>query len=358
MKANRLILILALVLLASLLSACGGAPVASSWPGLAADQEAAYLANGAIVYAIRLKDGEEIWRFPESPSSKLAFYSNPVFTSDGQLLLGSSGAEHTLFSVDAETGKDTWSFTEANDQWVASPLVVGEMVYAPNADGTLYVFNMAQEGNDKLAWKVELGGKLWSQPVTDGTRVYVASLDHHLHAVDMATHSVMWVADLGGAVSGVPALDEGQIFIGSFDPALTAINTADGSITWTASTESWVWGGPALDGETLYFGDLDGNFYTVNAADGAVLDSSKPDGPILATPIVLNGQVFFVTENGTVYSFMPGANPQSMEKLDGKLYTAPVAAGDLILVAPFQGEFLLVALNADGKVVWSFTSEK
>ena len=171
MKSNRFTLLAAFVLLATLLSACGGTPAAATWAGLAADENAAYLANGAIVYAVRVKDGEDLWRFPEKASSKLLFNSNPVFTSDGQLLIGSSGTDHSLFRVDPETGKDNWSFSDAADQWVASPLVVGDIVYAPNADGYLYVFDLAQDDKDKLVTRVELGGKLWAQPVSDGNYV-------------------------------------------------------------------------------------------------------------------------------------------------------------------------------------------
>lgn len=354
MKNNHLLLFLALALLTLTLSACGGTPAAATWPGLAADENAAYLANGSSVEAIRLSDGEKFWSFPEKPSTKLVFYSNPVFTSNGELLIGSSGADHSLFRLDPDTGKDTWSFTEAKDHWVASPLVVGEMVYAPNVDGMLYVFDMTMEGNDKLAWKVELGGKLWAQPVMDGGNLYITSLDHNVHVVDLQTHEASLITQLGGAIPGVPSLGDGQLYVGSFDSSMVAINTTDGSIAWTTPVESWVWGGPALDGNTLYVGDLNGNFYSINAADGTIVDSFKPDGSILATPLFLNGQVIFVTENGTVYSLMPGENPQSMEKLNGKLYTAPVAAGNLLLIAPFQGDFLLVALDVDGKEEWHY----
>lgn len=358
MKNNRLLLLLLFTLLVLTLSACGGSPAASTWPGLAADATTAYLANGSAVHAIRLSDGEELWSFPEKASTKLIFYSNPVLTSDGQLLVGSSGSEHTLFRVDPETGKETWSFSDARDHWVASPLVAGELVYAPNDDGTLYVFDMSMEGNDKLAWKVEIGGQFWAQPVIDGGKLYLTSLDHVVHAVDLKTHRADILARLEGAITGVPVWADGQLYVGSFDESMVAINTKDGSITWTRPVESWIWGGPILLDGTLYFGDLEGNFYSINAADGTILDSSMPDGPIVATPLFLDGQVIFVTEDGTVYSLTPGENPQSMEKLDGKLYTAPVAAGDFILVAPFQGEHLLVALDLDGKEAWHYPAEQ
>jgi len=357
MKANRIALIFALILAAFLLSACGGTPPAATWPGLAADSNAAYLTNGATVYALRLKDGQELWRFPEKPNSKLLFYSNPVFTPDGQLIFGSSGNDHSIFRVDTQTHTSTWSYNKAKDHWMASPLVDGNLVYAPNADGTLYVFDMSMQDADKLAWSVNLGGKLWATPAKDDKNIYVTSLDHHLYIVDLQTHNVKSVV-LDGAIPGSPALTQGQLVVGSLGKSLKAVNPADSSIAWSLTTESWVWGSPILVGDALYFGDLGGNFYTVNATDGTVIEKIKPDDAILATPLAINGQIVFVTESGTVYSLTPGGTPQNMETLKGKLYTAPVAAGNMILVAPFQGDFLLVALDPDGKVVWSFTPAK
>lgn len=357
MKINRPILFLALALLALTLSACSGTPPAATWPGLAADETAAYLANGSIVYAVRLSDGQQLWSFPEKPGAKLAFYANPVLTSDGQLLVGSSGSDYSLFLVDAQTGKSDWFFDDAKDHWVASPLVVGEIVYAPNADGSLYVFDLSIPGQDKLIKTVDLGGKLWAQPVTDGTNLYVSSLDHHLHAINLQTYEIEWVTDLDGAVTGAPTFGNGRLYLGTFGKTLHTMDAATGSIAWSVSVKSWIWSGPLLNEGKLYFGDLEGNFYVADAASGAVIASFQPDGAILASPVLVNGELIFVTENGTVYSLEPGGtNPLSLEKLDAKLYTAPVASGDLILVAPFQSESsLIVALDKDGRVVWSFS---
>lgn len=353
MKTNRLLLFLALALLTLALSACGGTPSATTWPGLAADANAAYLTNGSTVHAVRLSDGDELWSFPEKPSTKLIFYSNPVFTSDGQILVGSSGSDHTLFRLDVE-GNETWTFTDAKDHWVASPLVVGDIVYAPNADGNLYVFDLSISGEDKLTDTVPLGGKLWSQPVLVGDRLIVPSLDHSIYFLDVKTLKAQNAHVVGGAIAGNGTFDEKYFYIGSFDSALVAMNVSDATPGWITPVESWIWGAPLLVDGTLYFGDLNGNFYTLDAATGEVIDSFKPDGAILATPIFLNGQIIFVSEDGTVYSLTPGENPKSMEKLGGKLYTTPVAADNKLLVAPFQGDYLLVALDANGKEEWHY----
>jgi outer membrane protein assembly factor BamB len=358
MKTNRLLLFLAFALLAVTLSACGGTPTATTWPGLSASGDAAYLANGSTVYAIRLSDGQ-LWTFPDKPSAKLLFYTNPVLTSDGRLLVGSSGGDRSLFLVDAKTGKSDWFYNGAKDHWVASPLVVGDMVYAPNADGNLYIFDLTIPGQEKLIDTVELGGKLWAQPVSDGSYLYISSLDHCIHTVNIKTHEASTRTFLGGAVPGMPALADGRLYVGSFDSSMVAANASDGSIVWTTPVNASVWGGPLLDGGMLYFGDLDGNFYVVDAAAGTIKNSLKPDGPIIASPIVMNGNIIFVTESGTVYSLDPDGKLVSLETIaDSKIYTAPVLAGDLILVAPFQGASLLVALDQNGKQAWAFTPQK
>ena len=358
-KANRFLLFAALLLLASVLSACGGTPAAQSWPGLAADEKAAYLANGSVVYAVRLKDGEELWSFPEDPGTKLIFYANPVFTSDGNIVVGSSGTEHSLFILDAETGTADWSFSDAEDHWVASPLVAGDMLYAPNADGFLYAFDLSKTGDDKLAWKVDLGGKLWSSPVADEERVYVASLDHHLHAINITTHEIDWVADLNAANTGAPVVANDLVIVGSFSDSLAAFHAADGSPAWNAPTKGWIWANPIVYEETIYAVDMDGNFYTLNLADGTSLaDTIRPDGAVIAAPAFNNGRVLLATENGTLYAITSDGNLDTLETWDAKLYTAPVVAGELTLVAPFRGDFLLIALDQDGQKVWQYPKEE
>jgi outer membrane protein assembly factor BamB len=360
MKTNRLPLFLALTLLALALSACGGTPAAATWPGLAASQDAAYLANGSIVYAVRLSDGEQLWSFPEKPSAKLSYYANPVLTEDGHLLLGSSGSDHHFFVLDAATGKEIWSFLGAGDHWVSSPLVVGQIVYAPNADGNLYVFDLSIPGEDKLIETVSLGGKSWSTPVLAGDRLIVPTLDHNIRFFDVKTLKEQNSHVLGGAIAGNGTLGDDRFYIGSFDSAMVAMNASDGGPVWITPVQSWIWSAPLLVDGTLYFGDLGGNFYVINAADGSIKDTIPVGDGVLASPILAGGKIIFVTEGGTVYSLEPGTDkPFSLEKLDSKIYTTPVLAGDLILVAPFQSKTaLLIALDKDGKQVWTFTPQK
>src|SRR5512138_76447 len=86
---------------AVLLSGCSSsASRGTTWPGLAANNDVAYLADGYSVYAVSLKDGKQLWHYPENRNSKLLFYATPYVTSNGLVVLGSAGNTYTLVAVD------------------------------------------------------------------------------------------------------------------------------------------------------------------------------------------------------------------------------------------------------------------
>lgn len=359
---KRLTVISLLLLSGLLLSACATGTSSTSWPGLAADKDNAYLADGPFLYAVRLSDGAKVWQYPADKPGKEQFYSNPVITPDGQLLAGSSGEDRALISLDPATGNPKWAkpFTASN-HWVASPLVVGDTVYAPNNDGTLYAIQLA---TGQLAWSLPLGRELWGTPSTDGRLIFVTSLDHFVYAVDPAARKVAWKVDLGGSVPGSPAVapDNKSLYIGSFARKLFSIDPANGGLRWTAELKDWVWGTPALMGDTLYAADISGNIYSLAAASGKnAWPEVKPDGPITGNMLALpDGGVVVAAESGFLYGYKnDGSTLWPAVNIGGKIYTSPVLAGDRILVAPMGAEYLLYAVNSkDGSVApWHFTNK-
>jgi outer membrane protein assembly factor BamB len=357
-KFKKLFILVVAIMLSALLSGCSASAMRSnSWPGLSADDEKAYLANGSLVYAINTNNGSVAWQYPaDKADTKEAYFADPVLTEDGQILLASAGTGHSLVSVNSATGAMNWSFTDSDGIWIASPVVVGETIYAPNTDGKLYTFNL--QGN--FIGAKHIGGPLWAQPISDGEFLYINSLDHHTYALNIRTEEVVWSTELSGAAPGSPALGEdGMLYSGSFGSKLQAVNSATQSVKWTLDTEGWIWDAPALNGETLFVGDLEGNLYAVNAPDGSLLwGPVQPDGTILGTPLVTDEFVVIGTESGTAYAYDRTGATLWQQAIGGQLYSAPVQSGDLILFAPTETDSMLVALDAEGRQVWQFTPEK
>lgn len=361
MNMKKISLISLLVLGAFVLSACSGQSVVNTWPGLAADTERAYLSEGSAIYAVDLKTGKEIWHYPEEGDAKHLYFATPVLTEDGQLLIGSEGTTHAFVSINVETGKENWAepFLDAKGKWVAPPLVFNETIYAPNTDGFVYVLDMQGKS---IADPIEIGGSLWSAPSTDGELLYIASLDHHVHVIDPKTNTPIGEpVDLGGAAPSSPVVTADGAYVGSFTSNIQFVKP-NGNNEIIAEAANWVWGTPDLDGETLYYADLDGNVFSFDIASSTQNWSDvKPDGPIVASPLVVGDQIYVATEAGTFFALDKDAKI-AWEKDPGgdgaSIYTSPVASGDLILVAPYKGDSLLVAYDAAGKQAWTFTPEK
>jgi outer membrane protein assembly factor BamB len=368
MKPKFTLFLLVAVIAAILLSGCGSrAALTNSWPGLATDGETAYLASGQYVYAIRLSDGKEIWRYPGKGSNSIQFIAQPVIAPDGTVVIGSAGSDHRLVAIDpsnidASTNAplEKWIFSEAKGSWVAGALILNDKVFAPNSDGMLYVLDLQDGFSTKSALdKIELGGALWAQPSTDGQLVYVATLDHHLYAIDPETYAFAWPAiDLGGAAPGTPLIGpDGNVYIGSFTAEVIKVNPATGSNSLLTSTQGWVWGGPVTDGQNIYFGDLEGNMFAVDAASGNQVWSIQPDGPVVGSPVVIAENIVFATESGSVYAVDSSGRIVWQREVGGQIYTEPVAGTEQIIVAPMQAEFALAVLDTNGNQVWTFQPE-
>lgn len=356
MKTKKLTLFFLLIIGALIISACSGQPLVNTFPGLSADAERAYISTGSFIYAVDVTTGNEVWRYPAEADSELLYYAPPVLTEDGQLLIGSLGTNHAFISLDPATGNEKWNepFSGAKGAWIASPLVFENTIYAPNSDGYLYILDL--EGN-QISNPIEIGGALWSAPVTDGTYIYINSLDHHFHKIDPATLQSAEPVDLGGAAPASPAVSENGIYVGSFASNLQFID-ANGNNEILATSSDWIWGTPALDSETLFYADLSGYIYSLDIASGNQnWNELQPDGPVVANLLVVQDQIYVATEAGTFIALDRDGKIVWEKEPGGKIYTTPVLSNDLILVAPYQAEFALAAYDAAGKQAWTFTPE-
>ena len=354
--------IISLVLFFSLfISACSSAVYSSTgWYGITANSDTVYLAAGTQVFAVDLNTHVEKWHYPDKANAKIAFYSNPVLTSDGQLLIASY--DHKLYSLDpAKNGSLNWTFSESKNRLVASPLVIKNVAYQPSSDGNVYAVDITTHN---AAWNqpAQTGGPIWATPATDGSCgcIYVASMDHRVYKLDASTGRLQVKSgDLGGAVVGTPAVgSDGTLYVGTFGKELLALDNVNLSVKWRFSTRDWVWAGPALANNVLYFGDLSGNFYALNAADGTTNFSVlQVTNPIVDTPLVSGDKIYFTAESDSIYIADTSGGITS-KVVGGTIYSAPVLAGDTILVTPSNFTSQLAALSLDGTQKWVFPPPK
>jgi outer membrane protein assembly factor BamB len=353
MKNPRTLPIFIVLILGLFLTSCSGGPITSNWPGLTADENMAYLAEGSFVYAIRTTDASLAWKYPEKAEAKRSFYAPPGITPDGQLIV--DGFDSIVYSLNAENGQLNWSFEEPTDKLIAKPVITDSSIYVPSSDAQLYALSLT----GAKQWVYKTGHALWGEVQVDNDKLYFGSMDHNLYAVDKTSGKELWKIDLGASVVGSPALLDGKLYVGTVGNEMLAVDATSGQIAWRVSVDGAIWASPVIHENTLFFGDMTGSFYAMDTADGRIIWRIQPDGAIVSPALIIEKGVVFGTEAGTVQAVSFDGTPLWNKSTNGKLYSAPVLAGDRILVAPMgASDQLVVAFDQNGTQLWVFATPK
>lgn len=177
--------------------------------------------------------------------------------------------------------------------------------------------------NLTLAWKFTTNGAVISSPsVADGI-VYVGSQDRNIYALGAWSGKLIWNFTTKNSVESSPAVENGKVYTGGDDGYVYCLDALTGNLVWKAFVNGdlpYTYGSlvlkssPAVFGGRVYIGSLDGILYALDADTGDVYWKFKTGGPILSSPAVVDGGVYFYSEEPTI----------------GALYRLNAATGDLI----------------------------
>ena len=351
MKINRIVMILLFSLAALLLTSCTGAGAINSWAGVTATEENVYFANGAAVYALASDSGNTVWQYPEKANAKRLFYAEPVQVGEQLIVVDYANG---MASLNAKTGAETWVFEEAKSRYIDSPLVLDNLIIAPNTDYSLYAVDLSGQ----LVWRFETDQALWARPVSDGEIVYFASMDRHFYAVDVATGTLVWKTALHSSSVARALLEEGVLYVGNLEGTLFALNVTDGSIIWQQQLGGGIWAAPLSYEGKLYVGDQSGRINILESADGKIVQYIDTEFPILGAGILMEDGLAFGNEEGSLVVIGFDGARLWTRSFDGKLYSNLQKSGDHLLLSLTQGEEPLVAVDLNGNEVWDFTDKK
>lgn len=360
MKQNKthwtlLILIVAATVLLSACSSGGRSRIAAtSWPGVtvAVEDEKIYLSHGQFVSALKLDNGNQIWQFPVEADNALTFYAPPV-ALNGMLYAGDY--QDSVHVLNARTGSRDSVFTDSEmaSRFIASGVVVDDMVLMASANGMLYAFN----GEGVEEWRYDLSEEaIWAQPVYDGETVYVASMDHSVYALEISDGVVSesWSYDVGGAIVASPALDDdGNLYVGTMTQDMVALS-ASGKELWRFDAQGAIWGTPVVHDGLVLFGDLSGSIYALSSDSGAIEWTITVDGPVISSGALIDDGVAFGVEEIGVQTVGFNGTKNWLHSVDGEIQAGLVQAGEFLLVPVTDGEDLLIALDPEnGNERWS-----
>lgn len=214
----------------------------------------------------------------------------------------------------------------------------------------------------KLAWKFQTGGAITAAPVIADQTAYVASMDEHLYAVDLAAGTEKWRFKADDELQAGPLYADGTLYIGSSGGTLTAVDAATGQLKWTFTDAGEITGSANIaagpDGRRLVvFGSYDNNLYCLDAADGTLVLEYPAENYINGAVAVADNTAFFGSCDAMVYQ-VPLTDPAAAKKLDTSSYVAsnPAVEGGMMYVGNYEGRFLAADI-ATQEIRWSYQHE-
>jgi glucose dehydrogenase len=285
--------------------------------GLSADGGTIYAATGfGEVIALSAATGEILWR----QSFGAPFRAAPAAAKG---LVVAVTRDNRAVGLDAATGKTRWRVQAASsDAGIlggASPAIAGRLVALPFASGELVGVEV---GAGRRLWSAVLSGgrkglarssitEISGDPVMAGPFVIAANQSGRMIAIDGRNGQRVWTRNLGSA-SPIWAAGE-TVFVVSDDARLMRVSARNGETLWASQLPAYgdpedredpiSYSGPVLVSGRLLLTDSEGNLLSFDAQTGVEQPGEEVGSGSLTGPVVANGTVYVLSDNGTLYAF-------------------------------------------------------
>jgi len=284
------------------------------------------------------------------------FLSSPVLDlNDKNLTLYFGSSDGNLYALNASTGKKKWAF-KTNGIIRTSPALYKGKVYIGSWDTFLYALD-AHTG--KLQWKFETGKQpvyhvlegIQSSPACADSMLYFGSRDGFFYALNAGTGKQIWkyAADNSWVLT-TPIIKDGLVYIGTSDTfLLLAFDAKTGKEKLRYKTNGYIYSSPAIAGSMAYFGDFSGSLCAVDLNSGKLANAFTTAGRNENAPKVLTpeGNIDFgylaKGKDLTLYA----TSVEVMDKLYtlGPIVSSPAVNGGVVYFGSADGYLYAVNLK-------------
>ncbi len=269
-----------------------------------------------VVVAFDANGGAELWRarLPTPLRAAPAVDQNRVFVTsqDGQLT-----------ALNAETGEQLWqanaTVEPAAIMGPGAPSIALDTVVAGFPSGELFALRVE---NGRTAWQDQLSrtgrttalgaiSGIAASPVIDRGRVFAISHGGRMAALELATGTRVWEREFAGVNTPWPVGD--WVFAVTVEAELVALSRSDGKIRWVSQLGRWKdekdkkggieWYGPVLAGNRLILLSSRGKMAMVSPGTGEILSTTDIGSPAYLPPVVANGMLYILTDDGKLTAF-------------------------------------------------------
>ncbi len=219
------------------------------------------------IVALDKETGKTVWKrdrqikYGSSDGDVKKAYSTPqVFTIGGKEQLVSPSASATI-AYDPATGDELWRVQHGGMNGALRPLYAHGLIYLTTYSGGLQLLALKPEGSGDI------------------------------------TGNIAWKQAKGAAKRSSPLIVEDKIYMATDDGILSAVNALDGSVLWTKRVGGTFASSPVYAAGKIYFSDIEGKSYVLKpGAEYELLAENKLDAGCMASPAVVEGALIVRTK--------------------------------------------------------------
>ncbi|MGO2420289.1 MAG: outer membrane protein assembly factor BamB [Vibrio casei] len=246
------------------------------------------------------------------------------------------------------------------DTIVMSPLPIVKSEFTPSTEWTASVGDGVGHFFSKLS------------PVYAYDKVFVASRDGEVKALDPENGKTLWEVDLGDDVparlSGGLTASYDKVFVGSENGQAYALSVEDGSIVWQKKVDGEVLAKPLADENLVMFHTNKGSLVAVRQDSGDSAWEIRNEVPNLtlrgdSSPVSVSGGVFWGMSNGRLAAALiqkgqllwqqPIGTPKGSTEIDRlvDVDASPLIIGSNLYAVGINGQLVAIDLRS-GSPMW------
>lgn len=258
-----------------------------------------FVADGSgIAAALDAATGATVWQADLGAAAR----GTPVIVND-VLIVGTDAGE--LIALHLTDGSQAWRTTIGTAAISASLVEADGRVFVASEDGSIDAVD-ARTG--AVAWTSSVGGPVLHGGALSAGVLYVGTATGRLAAIDAASGLDRWQVELEPGAVGTPAVANGSVYVSrgllTSHGDLVVLDPRDGHTKWTFDTPSGqlVYAG-AVTPSMLYAVSNDGNVYAVDIATHAIRWTAPTNGPLGTLGVFVDGVFYVATNARSVYAF-------------------------------------------------------
>jgi len=294
-------------------------------------------AKGGVT-AINRQTGRSVWQTETAYAVEGGFASVEGYVLFGTLSFMQKGAEvHCHHATD---GSRVWQTSVTGGVWTP-PIIQESRVYVASDDGQIHCFDL-YTGEPVTGWPVSVGsGRLW-MAMTAGALTIVSETGQ-VSAIDPLGRFSIWhqPLKLEAQFHAGPVVHGEEVLLGALSGQIFAIDVRSGKTQMLGEHFGPIVASPAVQADTLYFGSRDHHLRALDLASRKTLWAHQSEHSIASSPQAVDGMVYVGCNDGSVHAVdaRSGELAWRHSVSRGKpIFGGPTVADDVVYVGSESGE--------------------